>query len=98
MAVLQDVGTYLGIGIANLVNVFNPQLVVLGGELSVAGELLVPVIIETVKQNSLFPMRTALSIVPSSHGTDHCVLGAVALILDDLLGEPVYRDDLFAEE
>ena len=84
LAVLQDAGHYLGIGIANLVNVFNPQLVVLGGALSLANEHLIPIIKEKVKQDSLFPMRSALSIVPSLHGADDSVLGAVALIFDDL--------------
>ena len=89
MAVLQDAARYLGIGIANLVNILNPQLVVLGGVLGQASEQLVPVIKETVKQNSLFPMRAALSIVPSLNGADDCVMGAVALVLDNILREPV---------
>jgi glucokinase-like ROK family protein len=86
--ILQGVGHFLGLGIANLVNVFNPQLVVLGGVLSTANEIFIPMIRETVKQNSLFPMRTALSIVPSEAGTDDCIMGAVSLVLDDLMGAP----------
>jgi glucokinase-like ROK family protein len=88
-AVLQDVALYLGLGIGNLVNILNPQLVVLGGVLSQADDQLVPVIKETVKQNSLFPMRADLSIVPSHFGADDCVMGAVALVLDNILREPV---------
>ena len=34
-------------------------------------------------------MRDALSILPSSHGADDCVMGAVALVLDHVLREPV---------
>lgn len=88
-AVLQDVAIYLGLGIGNLVNILNPQLVVLGGVLSQANGQFVPVIKETVKQNSLFPMRSDLSIVPSHFGADDCVMGAVALVLDNILREPV---------
>jgi glucokinase-like ROK family protein len=88
-AVLQDVALYLGLGIGNLVNILNPQLVVLGGVLSHVDSQLVPVIRETVKQNSLFPMRADLSIVPSHFGADDCVMGAVALVLDNILREPV---------
>lgn len=86
---LQDAARYLGIGIANLVNVLNPQLVVLGGVLGQASEQLIPVIKETVKQNGLFLMRAGLSIVPSLNGADDCVLGAAALVLDRTLREPV---------
>jgi predicted NBD/HSP70 family sugar kinase len=88
LAVLQEMAKYLGIGIANLVNVFNPQLVVLGGALSQAGEQVIPLIKETVKQSCLFPMRANLSIVPSRHGMDDCVLGAVALVIEDLMRLP----------
>ncbi len=89
LAVLQDAARYLGIGIANLVNILNPELVVLGGVLGQAGDLLGPIIKETVKQNSLFPMRAALSIVPSLNGADDCVMGAAALALDSILRQPV---------
>ncbi|MEX1021255.1 MAG: ROK family transcriptional regulator, partial [Litorilinea sp.] len=89
VSVLQEVGHDLGLGIANLVNVFNPQLVILGGVLSLAHETLIPMIRETVKQNSLYPMRAALSILPSEYGTEDCLMGAVSLILDDLMRAPV---------
>jgi len=89
VATLQDAARYLGIGIANLVNIFNPQLVVLGGVLGQASEQFIPVIKETVKQNSLLLMRAGLSIVPSLNGADDCVLGAAALVLDRILREPV---------
>ena len=89
VAALREAARYLGIGIANLVNIFNPQLIVLGGSLGQVSETLVPQIREVVKDNSLFPMRTALSIVPSQHGADDCVMGAVALVLDNVLREPV---------
>ena len=39
---LDEVGRYLGIGIANLINAFNPSLVVLGGVLSLAGPYILP--------------------------------------------------------
>ena len=89
VAALREAARYLGIGIANLVNIFNPQLIILGGSLGQVSETLVPQIREVVKDNSLFPMRTALSIVPSQHGADDCVMGAVALVFDNLLREPV---------
>ena len=88
-AALREAARYLGIGIANLVNVLNPEMVVLGGALGEIGEALIPVVRDTVKEESLFPMRDALSILPSAHGADDCVLGAVALVLDQVLREPV---------
>ncbi len=89
LAVMQDLGHYLGIGIANLVNIFNPQLVVLGGLYSLAHQTIIPIIKGAVKRHSLFPMRTALSVVPSQRGIEDGLLGGVALILDDLMRSPM---------
>ena len=51
--VMQMTASYLGIGIANLVNIFNPEAVIIGGGLSGAHEMLLPIIRETVNQRSL---------------------------------------------
>jgi len=86
---LEEVGVYLGIGISNLVNAFNPEMVVLGGALSLAGPFLLPVIEETVQKHALPQPRSALTITTSAHGADACVMGAVALVLDEILREPM---------
>lgn len=86
---LREVGVYLGIGIANLVNVFNPEMVVLGGALSLASPFLLPIIEETVKEHTLPQPREGLKIVASAHGAEACVMGAVALVLDEILREPL---------
>lgn len=87
-AALEEVGVYLGIGISNLVNAFNPEMVVLGGALTLASSFLLPVIEETVRVHALPQPREALTIIPSAHGADACVMGAVALVLDEILREP----------
>jgi len=86
---LQDVGKYLGMGIVNLVNIFNSELIVLGGALSLAHEFLLPVIEGTVCESALKPACENVRFVASAHGADACVMGAVALVLDDILREPV---------
>lgn len=86
---LEEVGTYLGIGISNLVNAFNPEMVVVGGVLSLAGPFLVPIIEETVQTHALPQPRKALTITTSAHGVDACVMGAAALVLDEVLREPM---------
>ncbi|HES77170.1 MAG TPA: ROK family transcriptional regulator [bacterium] len=85
---LDDVAHHLSLGIANLVNIFNPELVVLGGALNTASDFLLPVIEKTVKKNVLAPSQIGLRIAPSAHGADACVMGAVALVLDEVLRMP----------
>ena len=46
----KEVGEFLGSGIANLMNIFNPELVVLGGELSKADKFILPAARNLIKQ------------------------------------------------
>jgi predicted NBD/HSP70 family sugar kinase len=85
----RETGVCLGIGIGNLVNAFNPEMVVLGGALSAASPFLMPVIEEVVKKHALPQPYESLTVAASAHGTDACVMGGAALVLDDVLAEPM---------
>jgi glucokinase-like ROK family protein len=85
---LVEVGENLGIGVANLVNIFNPQLIVLGGALNMASPILLPQIERVVCSSALQPPCENVRITGSAHGADACVMGAIALVLDDILREP----------
>lgn len=90
VAALQTGGTYLGIGIANLINIFDPQLVVLGGSLNRASAILLPAV-EQVLNDQVWNMSSeTLKVVSSAHGQEACVMGSVALVLDDILREPLF--------
>ena len=88
MDALAKVAFYLGIGIANLVNLFNVEVIVLGGALNNASSFILDDIERVVSANALAPGKEHLRIIPSAHGTDACVMGAIALVLDDILCEP----------
>ena len=84
---IEDVATYLGAGIADLVNVFNPQLVVIGGAFILGKDILQPIIQKTIFSNALQPSADSLRIAFSERGADACAFGAVAIVLDDILRE-----------
>jgi len=84
---IEDVATYLGAGIADLVNVFNPQLVIIGGAFILGKDILQPIIQKTIFSNALQPSADSLHIAFSERGADACALGAVAIVLDDILRE-----------
>ena len=86
---LQEVGEHLGIGIANLVNVFNPELIVLGGALNRASTILLPIVGKLISENALAPASENVRVAASAHGTDACLMGAIALVLEDILREPI---------
>jgi hypothetical protein len=66
-------------------------MVILGGELNYASEILLPVVREVVKKYALQLETQDLVISASAHGRDACVMGAVALVLDDILHEPDFK-------
>jgi glucokinase-like ROK family protein len=88
---IKEVGAHLGVGIANLCNIFNPELVVLGGVLSLCSQWLIPEIQEILKRSILPPLRENIRIEPSKHGLDSTVLGAVAFVIDEVLRESLYN-------
>jgi glucokinase-like ROK family protein len=85
---LKIIGRHLGIGIASLVNVLNPELVVFGGLLSLAGEFLMPVIEQELDQRALKWNREAMKLVLAEHGSDACVMGGVAVVYQAILAQP----------
>jgi glucokinase len=85
---LSKVGHHLGIGIASLVNVLNPELVVFGGILSLASEFLLPMVKREVEQRALRWNREATEVVRAEHGSDACVMGGVATVYQAILAEP----------
>jgi len=74
--VLEAIGRYLGEGIASLVNVFNPELVVLGGGFARAGDLLFEPARQVVAERALQPARDLVRIVPALLGVEAGLIGA----------------------
>jgi glucokinase len=73
---LERVGSVLGEGIATLVNVFNPEVVVLGGGFARAGELLFEPARRVVAERALAPARDIVRIVPALLGAEAGLIGA----------------------
>jgi predicted NBD/HSP70 family sugar kinase len=88
LAALRETGGYLGVGIANLVNIFNPSLVVLGGALSLAAEYLLPSIRAVVEERAMAWPRSAAQILAAAQRFDSVAMGGVALVLHDILRHP----------
>ncbi|HYX84523.1 MAG TPA: ROK family protein [Gaiellales bacterium] len=81
IAALEVVGRHLGVGIANYVNIFNPDVVVIGGGLIAAGELLLGPAREEAGRRALRPPWREVEVVAAELGNDAGVLGAAALVL-----------------
>lgn len=73
---LAELGHRLGAGIATLVNIFNPELVIIGGGFADAGELILGPARETLAVEGLTPGRDLVRIVPAELGADAGMVGA----------------------
>jgi glucokinase len=78
---LAIVGRHLGVGIANYVNIFNPDVVVVGGGIMAAGEILLGVARDEAGRRALRPPWGEVEVVAAELGNDAGVLGAAALVL-----------------
>jgi glucokinase-like ROK family protein len=83
--IFSKMGLALGVGIGSLANIFYPRCIVVGGALNQVSERLLPIARDTFAKNSLFQPQQDIKIVPSELGSDGCVLGCVALVLDEVI-------------
>lgn len=81
-SVLAEVGRRLGYGLVGVVNVFNPEMIVLGGGVLAAGELLLEPARAVVAERAQPPMREGLQIVPTHFGDESGMLGAALLAIE----------------
>ncbi len=75
---------YLGIGIANLINLLNPELVVLSGHFSTMKDFSLASLKENIRQYAIPESFEKVKIINSLLGEDAAVLGATTLILDQI--------------
>lgn len=85
--ILAEVGTRLGEGIAGLVNVLDPHLVVVGGGAVQAGDLLLaPARVAYARTVEGRELRPQVPIVPAALGPEAAAIGAALLALEELPG------------
>lgn len=82
--VLARMGAFLGIGIANLVNLLNPEVIVIGGRVASAWELFADHMHKEVLARAFSLPAQSVRIVPAECGDDAGLLGAARLAFDRL--------------
>ncbi len=79
---------HFGVGIANLINAFNPQRIILHGESIAGGEPFLRVVLQTVEERALLRPRRMVEIVFSNLGDDVGLIGATSLVMETLFSMP----------
>lgn len=89
VALLTQIGEYLGAGLVTLVNAFNPELVVVGGGAAAADELLLGPARDVLAARALRPARDQVRVAAGALGGDAGIIGAGVLALERLgVGKP----------
>ncbi len=85
--VLQETGKILGFGLSNVINLFNPELIIIGGGMSAAGERLLQPTREAIEAHALEMPRRACRIVTARLGGKSGMLGAAVYAYERSLGK-----------
>ncbi len=83
LSVIHETGEYVGIAIADLLNLINPQMVIVGGPVARFGQVFLDSIRETVHQRALSLPASTAQIVLSKLKEDAEAIGAAALVLQE---------------
>ncbi len=85
--VLSELADVIGLGISNMINLFNPELIILGGWMGITlFDLILPDIMSMTKKLSLPPSKGKVKIVASHFGEGGSCLGAASLVVNQYLG------------
>ncbi|MHA1523369.1 MAG: ROK family protein [Alphaproteobacteria bacterium] len=88
MKIYQDMGEWLGLGLANLINVLNPPVIVMSGERMRVAEFFEPAMRAAVRSNTLSAVQGKTEIILHRWGDDFWARGAAALMLQHLYKAP----------
>jgi glucokinase len=78
--IMRETGRYIGAGLAGLVNVLNPERIIVGGGVAQAGSSLLEPIRRTVLARAMPAAAETLQVVPAQLGEDAGVIGAAAFL------------------
>jgi glucokinase len=78
-AAIELIGRRLGIGLVSLVNIFNPQIAVIGGGVSAAGELLLEPARAVMRERALSPNKEGVRVEAAAFGAEAGMIGAALM-------------------
>jgi len=81
LEVMGEIGHYVGVGLTNLITLYNPEVLVVGGGIAQAGELLLGPAKRTVAARAMMVPASTARIVPAELGDDAGIVGAAVLVM-----------------
>ena len=81
---LQRAGEKIGEGLATLIHLFNPELIVIGGKMTANNSILLPSIRRSIDRYTLTRLKNQCEIQTSTLGENACILGTLSLVMEHL--------------
>jgi glucokinase-like ROK family protein len=91
-------GAYIGVALANLVNLVNPSVILLDGSVARSGAMLLEPITKAIEERSLWAASRATRVQVSALGDSAIALGAATMVLDAVFGSPVYIEHVAGDD
>lgn len=92
ISILSRIGINLGKGIAILIQLFNPELIILGGKIAEAKEYITTPIQQSINKYCMEQLREQTEIALSNLGSDADILGSVAVVMERIFEEQTGLD------
>ncbi|MEN6520472.1 MAG: ROK family protein [Armatimonadota bacterium] len=80
---MAETAYYVGVGVSNAINLINPEMVIIGGGIAQAGEVLWGPLLRTVEALALKQSRSVCKVVRAELGDDAGIMGGVTLVLQE---------------
>jgi glucokinase-like ROK family protein len=81
---LAEIGEYLGKGLATLIHIFNPEAIILGGNLARAEQFIIDPIQQTLNKCTIYNIKKDTAIISSALREKAAVMGAMALVMNNV--------------
>lgn len=85
---LQNAAYYLGFGLVGIINILNPDHIVIGDDMALLGSRFLHVVKETISEHTLSPLYNNTSVELTSFKRDAALIGAAALVTQQVLSVP----------
>jgi glucokinase len=79
LSLVRKIGYFVGVGMVNLINFLNPEIITYGGGLANLGDPLIQMMLKTIKDRAIPSALKAVRIIPATLGSDAGMIGAAYL-------------------
>jgi len=82
--ILLETGDFIGIALVGVVNLLNPEAIIIGGGVANAGKLLLDCVYDTIKQHAMSVHKEGIKVLPAALGDKAGVIGATILARENI--------------